>query len=139
MSSDIIDTEEKLPAALDPMLRKLYTVREALRRAGYIESIKHLGDLLALIQNEIDWCYRTDRVLPYMLETTMQLVSVLGKVEKAEPHQRTVAVAAIIEVIDALVEELEKHMAKVPEWKPPAASIDYLEKLHRARTYFSPG
>jgi len=139
MPSEITEFEDKLPAALDPMMRKLYVVREALRRHGFVEAIRHLGDLQALIQNEIDWCYRTDRVLPYMLETAIQLSDIIGKVQKAEPDQRPKAVDAIIEVLDDLVSELEKHMAKIPEWKPPDASIDYLERKHRARTYFNPG
>ncbi len=135
MPSEITEFEDKLPAALDPMLRNLSTVREALRRHGFVEAIKHLGDLQALIQNEIDWCYRTDRVLPYMLQTAIQLADVIGKLVKSDSSCRAKAVAAIIEVIDDLATELEKHMAKVPEWQAPNARVDYLEKLHRARTY----
>jgi hypothetical protein len=136
MPSQITEFEDKLPAALDPMLRKLYVVREALRRRGFVEAIKHLGDLSVLIQNEIDWCYRTDRVLPYMLETTMRLTDVTGSLLKVPPGTSAQAIPAIIEVLDELATELEKHMLKVPEWQAPETTLDHLEKQHRARTYF---
>jgi len=136
MPSEITEFEDKLPAALDLMLHKLYAVKDALRRHGFIEAIRHTGDLQTAIQNESDWCYRTDRVLPYMQQTALLLGDAIGALQTTDSVKRADAVDAIICVIEDLQLELQKHMSVAPAWQAPDASVDYLEKQHRARTYY---
>lgn len=134
MSQDPKD-DAKQPHAQDYVLHALYRVSDALKRESFTEAIQHTTDAVAVVQNEIDWCYRTDAILPYVLEFLINLTHTIATVEKVIPSLRGEQVAAIIKELKEIPEEQAHITAKLTKQQAPGTCIDLLEKEHRARTY----
>ena len=128
-----------VPQCTDNYQRILQKIIEALNRGALRESIKYVGAALTEVQNELDWSYRTDPVLPFYRAFLIQLGDALVTVEKLIPSCRKKQVFAIIEVIRSSSKELDVLCAGATRHDAPGPSIDVFEKEHRARTYgYSP-
>lgn len=128
-------SEDKLPAAHDYVLQQLHCVVDSLRKENMREALCYVGDALEYVQDEIDWCYRTDKVLPFILSFLIQLGDTLTTVEQTTPELKNEHTKAIIKEITQLIDQQQNIAANVPRRDPPAPYIDLLEKEHRARTY----
>ena len=129
------DPADKLPANHDKVLSTLHTVIDALRRESLEEAIEHLSDAIAGIQNEIDWCYRTDTVLPFMLDYVQVLHSTVVNLAMADTTLRKPHIKTIIQELQTTLNEQSSIGAKAARWDTPDDTVDYLERQHRAQTY----
>lgn len=127
--------ENKMPHAIDGFLHSLYLIRDALRRKSYAEAHAHIGDSLASVQNEIDWCYRTDPVLTFMRDFLLQLQRTVGTIENVALSHVNLVLKDTAAVITDTLEELSGMTGNMPRWPAPNGSIDMLERKHRAYTY----
>lgn len=128
-------SEDKLPAAHDYVLQQLHYVVDCLKKGSLREAFLYVGDALEFVQDEIDWCYRTDKVLPFILSFLIQLGDTLTTVEQTTPTLKKEHTKAIIEEIQSLIDQQSNLSSGVPRWQSPDRHIDLLEKEHRARTY----
>lgn len=102
----MVPREQKNPACTEKVLTILYHIEDALCRQGISEASKYINDAIALIQNEIDWCYRTDTVLPFMLEYFLQLNDSLHNLPKGKPELYKAQVKEITDVVRATRHEI---------------------------------
>ena len=129
------DITVKTPSANDYALRKLYAVKDAVIRNQWSEGINHVGDCLARIRNEMEWCYRTDIVLPFMNEFFVELADALATVMKSSKRDQQEQKKLLIEIIDSTVEEVRQATSSLATWNEPDKHLDLLEIEHRRQTY----
>ena len=127
--------ENFLPNCTDQMLSRLYTIEDALRRKGFNEALIHIGDILALVQNEIDWCHRTDPVLVQYLDFMLKLQHAVNVIQNVAPSHLREVLRETISVVQETRQEIGQRAAALPRWPAPDATVDELEKQHRAYTY----
>jgi hypothetical protein len=130
-----ITFEDRLPFATDIFLHKLYVIRDALLRNSFKEANTHIEDILTVVQNEIDWCYRTDPVLAYMRDYLLELRKPILSLYSGNADSVKTVVLEISAIIIETMEELAAKTAGISRWSPPDSSIDMLERKHRAYTY----
>jgi hypothetical protein len=135
MDDHVPYTDEKIPYSTDHFLCQLNLIKDALKRNAFLEAIKHLGDTEEKIQNELDWCYRTDEVLPFFLDFLINLGDAIATTEKVIPSCRPKQISAIIRIIDQTVNTLPQIMAGKATWQEPDQHIDDFEIAHRKRIY----
>lgn len=126
---------EKRPSSHEEVLRQLYHIKQAIKKHAYDEAIRRAGEALEAVQNEIDWCYRSDENLPFVRNFLLQLCDTIGSLEKTVPSLREKTSSAIIKILDDTISQQEQINSKLAEWQAPDEVIGYLEKKHRARTY----
>lgn len=90
---------------------------------------------MALVQNELDWSYLTDPVLPFLREFLIKLGDAIVSTEQVVPACRKPQVTAIIEVINTSMDQVAYLSKDVAKHTAPDASIDVIEREHRTRTY----
>ena len=129
------ELEEKLATGSDTALANLAQVKEALRRNAHIEALKYIGDATAAVQNEIDWCYRTDLVLPHVLQYLIDLGDAVATVSKLQDRWKLEQTKTIIEAIEGLTTELIHITKDAAHWQAPDSTIDVIEQEYRARQY----
>ncbi len=127
--------EEKIPHCYDYVMRRFHLVRDALRREAFREALNHTADAIAKVQNELDWCYRTDIMLPFIRQYLIQLGDAIGTVEKVIPSLRKELIETIIRELEEIPREQDQLTAGCSRWQKPDKYLDLLEKEHRARTY----
>jgi hypothetical protein len=125
----------KKPACTEYVLRHLYYIEDALIRNQFLEALNYTGDALAKVQNEIDWCYRTDVTLPFILEYLLLLSDTLQKLQHLMPSYRKEQVPLLINVIRDTRHLVEKVTANQAQYEEPDRYIDVLESEHRATIY----
>lgn len=132
-------SQAAVPHCTDNYQRILQKIVDALGRDALREGIKYVGAALTEVQNELDWSYRTDPILPFYRAFLIQLGDALVTVEKLIPSCRRKQIVTIIEVIRSSSKELDVLCAGTTRHAAPGPSIDVFEKEHRARTYgYSP-
>jgi len=127
--------ENKLPNAHEDAMRALYKIQDALKRDGVFEAQQYVSEIITQVQNEIDWCYRTDFVAPFILEFFIQLGDTLASLQQLPPSSRKLALNSTVKVLLDL-ENQQRHTAEdCAKWEKPGKHVDVLEKEHRIRTY----
>ena len=126
---------EKRPYSQEEVLRQLYHIKQAIRKSAFDEAIKRTGEALVAVQNEIDWCYRTDENLPFILSFLLQLCDSIQSLENTPPSLRDKTTSAIIRILEDTISQQEQISSKLAGWQKPDEVIGYLEKKHRARIY----
>ena len=127
--------ENYVPHCIDAFLHSIYLIKDCLNRRQYHEANMHVSDILADVQNEIDWCHRTDPVLGYMRNFLMQVFVAVNTLKNVVPSYVKEPLAEVIKVLEDTQAELAIMAKDLPRWSKPESSIDALEKEHRIRTY----
>jgi len=127
MSDDIT---LKLPDAQSFVLHKLYAIKEAVLSKSWDAALLHCNDSITRVQNEIDWSYQTDPILPFIREFLMELQGMLRIIEGNVTH-----VPALLRVILSTMTEVTQVSSALPTWNAPDEHIDLLEVEHRTQLY----
>lgn len=110
-------------------------VVDALKRGAFTEAQRYIADVTAEVQNEIDWCYRTDFVAPFLLEFFLQLGDTLETFRGVSERERAPLVKETIEVLEDMFNRQVRIEAECAAWNAPDKHVDVLEAEHRARLY----
>lgn len=130
-----LEIENYLPYCTDEFLKAIYVIRDGLRRHSFKEARLHIGDMLATVQNEIDWCYRTDPVLVFVRDYLLQLDTAVGVLQRVDKTHVRPILTETLAVLEDTRRDVEQRSANVPRWPKPGPSVDALERDHRAFTY----
>jgi replicative DNA helicase len=130
-----IEFENYVPHSIDEFLSRLYTIKDCVSRKRYQEACLHISDVLAKVQNEIDWCHRTDPVLAYMHDFLRVLFTLVNTLRNVALSHVSDPLKETVKLIEETQQEIANRAAGIPRWPAPGDSIDYLEKEHRMRTY----
>lgn len=125
MYSDI-----KLPDAQSTVLHALYEIKDALTRNDYNAAFLHCTDSIACVQNELDWCYRSDPILPFIREFLLELQGMLDVIEENRQH-----IPAVIEILLSTTNEVTQAASNISAWNEPDKHLDLLEIEHRRQLY----
>ena len=130
-----VEFENYVPFCTDNVLRVLYRVKDALCRKSYKEAQLHIGDVLAEVQNEIDWCHRTDPVAAQYRDFLLQLLHAVDVIQNVAPSHVRDVLQETISVVVETQQEIAERCSGLPRWPAPGPSVDALERNHRAYTY----
>jgi len=113
----------------------LVRINDALRRNSLVEACKYTVDTLALIQTELDWCFHTDPVLPFMGLYFLRLSEGLAQLPQLTSHTMQTQVALIIQTNEQTITRighLEDGEAKeaAPDPSVEPAEIEYRQRYH---------
>jgi hypothetical protein len=127
--------DKKLAASSDFALETLGHMKDALCRNAHREALRYLGDALAAVQNEIDWCYHTDPELPNVRMCLVSLGNAIAAVDKLQERWKREQTKAIIDTIECLTTELLHITKDESRWQAPDVTIDAIEQAYRARQH----
>lgn len=126
---------EYSPACTDAALKALYAIKDALRRKAFIEASNLVFEALANIQNEYDWCYRTDPVLPFMREYFVELNTAISSLINATPDVKKAQASQLVTVIETTVRDVSAAHESLPTHRAVNGLPDQLERDDRLRVY----
>ena len=128
---------EYSPACTEAALKALYAIKDALRRRAFIEASNFVFDALANIQNEYDWCYRTDPVLPFMREYFVELNTAISSLINATPDVKKAQASQLVTVIETTIRDVSVAHESLPPHRTINGLPDRLERDDRIRVYNS--
>jgi hypothetical protein len=126
---------EYSPACTEAALKALYTIKDALRRRAFIEASNLVFDALVDIQNEYDWCYRTDPVLPFMREYFVELNTAISSLINATPDVKKAQASQLVTVIETTMRDVSVAHDSQPTHSAINGLPDRLERDDRLRVY----
>lgn len=124
------DITIKLPDAQSIVLHKLYEIKEAVLNKSWDAAVRHCDDCVIQIQNEIDWTYQSDRILPFMREFILELQALLRVLDVNQQH-----VPALLDILRSTTEEVTQAASAFTAWNAPDKYLDCLEVEHRKQLY----
>jgi hypothetical protein len=124
-----------IPACTQESLRALSKINDALRRTSVIEAIRHTEDALILIQNELDWCFHTDPILPFMFGYFRELNLALSQMPNSTIEARREQVACIVRVNEQTIQRVGNLETGEAKERAPDASVDCIEQGYLARLH----
>lgn len=126
---------EYSPACTETSLKALYAVKDALRRKAFIEASNLVFDTLAIIQNEFDWCYRTDPVLPFMRDYFIELHAAISRIVNATPEVKKEQATLLSINIAATMHDVSSVCNNQPVYSDVEGRPDRLERDERINLY----
>jgi len=127
--------EDYVPHCTDEFLKTLYSLKDCLRRQQYKEACLYTSEIIAKVQNEIDWCYRTDPVLGYMRHFLAHILTTVNTLDNVQPSAAKELLQQLIRLLDETQQEIAQLSANLPRWPAPAGSVDSLELEYRKSLY----
>lgn len=125
MAEDIVI---RIPNAQPYVLSKLYQIRESLRSTDVRAALLHCNDCLVRVQNELDWSYGTDMILPFIREFLLELDQNLRT-------NTTKVYRDVLSIVNSTIDEVTQATSSMPAWNEPDAHLDLLEIEHRTQLY----
>ena len=121
----------KNPACTAFCLKTIYEIIQALTRGNLLESRQYTEAALAEIQNEIEWCFSTDSVLPQMKQFFGELNVTISTIHNDIPSKQKMQVQATIACLKQALTDIANTTNKQPEHAAVARYIDKLEIAFR--------
>jgi hypothetical protein len=123
---------ERNPACTGHALNQLYLIKDAMYRHEFNEATLRCADVLVRIENEIEWCYGTDLVLPFMKAFFMELSELNSRLMHCTHKDLKMQVAEAIKTLERTASALclqkqDTQLEKTPE------TPDALERDVRVR------
>lgn len=128
---------DKQPACLTLVMKCAYSIKDAVRREGFIEAIRYCGDAQVAVRNEIDWTFNSDHDLPYILEFFDELAKAISTAIECSPTCREDLKGAIIREIELMLAQVEKITSGQATHKAPDEHLDVIEVGHRQRKHLN--